>query len=224
VDTRIEGNRPGQLLVPPGRDEKGVASADRGLHDELPLADGSIVEQCAHQPVDRIAAEVLRHGQDVSTSLGGADDAVATADGQRQRFLTEGVQPQVEEIAGHPMMRPGISRAGGRLQPVGLPDHGCRIGEDGRSAAEERQRLIGQIVGVALVQVAHRHELDGTFAAARQLRQPRQMPPPHPPAADDCQPNWIFCQAQTPSFRDRSRHQPRRSQTRMGPGSRLAQA
>ena len=66
------------------------------------------------------------------------DDAVAAADGQRQRFLAQGVQTQVEQIAGDQMMRPGIGRAGGRLQPIGLPDHGRQIGEDGRPAAEER--------------------------------------------------------------------------------------
>ena len=61
-----------------------------------------------------IASIILRHRQHLAAPLGRGDDAVATADGQRQRLLAQGVQSQVEQIAGHEMMRPSIGRAGGR--------------------------------------------------------------------------------------------------------------
>jgi hypothetical protein len=58
----------------------------------------------------------------------------------------------------------------------------------------------------------------------RQLGQTGEMPSSHPTAADDGHPDRIFRQPETPSFSNRSRYEPRRSHTLIGPGSRLAQA
>ena len=61
MDAGVERDGPVELLMPPGRDHHGVAAAHGRLHDELPLADGAVVEQRPHQPVDGVATEILRH-------------------------------------------------------------------------------------------------------------------------------------------------------------------
>ena len=123
-----------------------IAPADGGLHDELGLADRPVVDQGADEAVDRVAPVVLGHGEDLAAALRRGDDAVAAADGQRQRFLAEGVQTQIEEVGGDAVVRAGVGRAVGRLQAVRLPRHGRHVGEDGRPGAEEIVGLVGQVL------------------------------------------------------------------------------
>ena len=58
---------------------------------------------------------------------------IVSASGFSQRVCS----PRSSSSRGDPMVRAGIGRAGGRLQPVGLPHHRRQIGEDGRPAAEQ---------------------------------------------------------------------------------------
>jgi hypothetical protein len=117
------------------------------------------------------------------------DDLIASADGQRQGLLTERVQPQIEHGRGDPVVGPGLDRAGRGLQALGLTCHLAQVGEDGRPLAEEFPRLIGQRGRVPFAEIADRDQLDGVVVGPRQLRQPRQVPPPHPTAAHDRQPD-----------------------------------
>ena len=189
MDAGVERQRAGQLLVPPGGDEERVAATDRRLHHELPFADRAVVEQRPHQPVDRIAPVVLGDGQDLPAPLGRGDDPVAAADGQRQRLLAKGMQSQVEQVGGDAVVRAGVGGAGRCRQSLDGLGHLRSVGEDGRSVSEEARRLVGEIGGVAVVQIADRDQIDGPRIDERQLGQPRQVAPSHPAAADDRQPN-----------------------------------
>ena len=182
MNTSVEGDGPVQLLMPPGRDHHGVATTHGRLHDELPLANGPIVEQRPHQPVDRVAAEILRHRQDLATALRRVDDAVAASHRQRQRFLTERVQAELEELRGDAVVRTRISRAGGSLQPLEFGHHRRRAGKHRRPLPEHLLRFVGQVRGIAFVRIADSDEIDrlkSTPASSVIPARCRRPIPPH---------------------------------------------
>jgi hypothetical protein len=102
------------------------------------------------------------------------------------------VQAKIEQIGGNAMVRTGIGRAVRRLQPLHLPRHARRVAEGRRPVAQKLQRLVRQILRVPLIQIANSHQRDVVVIRSCQLSQSRQMPPPHPPAADYRQPNWLY--------------------------------
>ena len=102
------------------------------------------------------------------------------------------VEAQVEQLGGGVVVRAGVGRAVGRFEAVDLAHHPLGVAEDARPFAEQLVGLVGQILGVLRVQVAHRDQVEVHVRGVRQLRQARQMAPPHSATADNCQPNRIL--------------------------------
>ena len=122
-------------------------------------------------------------------ALGGGEDGVAAAHGQRQRFLAERVEPEIEQIDGDAVVRTGVGGAIGGFQPLGFTGHAGSVGENGRAAAEVLSRPRRRGPGHLLVEVADGDQFDDGWVGPHQFRQPRQVPPSHPTAADDRQPD-----------------------------------
>src|SRR5437764_2544471 len=99
----------------PGCDQYAVATANTGLYHQLPATNGVVVEQCSHQSIHRVAAEVFSYGQNPARLSRGGDDAVASADGQGQWLLALDVQAKVQQLNRHEVMRTGVGGAVGRL-------------------------------------------------------------------------------------------------------------
>ena len=178
-------------LVPPGGDEDLVATPDRRFHDELAFTDRAIIEERPDEAVDRIAAVVFRDREFFAGAIGGGDDLLTAANGQRERFFAEGVQSEIEERGRDGVMRPRIGGAIGRFEPVRFPDHRGQIGEDRWACAEQPGGFIGQILGVLPVEIADRDQIDQVDPVRFEFREPGQMPSPHPPAPDNSRPQWF---------------------------------
>ena len=144
-----------------------VAAADVGFGHELAVADGAVVQERAHESVHRVATVVLGHRQDAARLLGGFDDAPTAPDGERQRLFAQGIQAQFEQLGGGPMVRAGVGRAVGGFEAVHFADHRFGIAVDARPFAEQFVGLVGQILGVLTVQIAHGDEVEVHMRGAR---------------------------------------------------------
>ncbi len=156
-----------------------------GFQDRLRSADASRIDDRFHQTVHRIAPEILGHRQDLPGTLRGRDHLIATANGQRQWFLDHRVPTGIEQRGCHDMVRTGIGRAIGGFQSIGARGHRLDAREHQRPISQELVRFIRQIIRIGFVQIADGHQLDHVPNAAFQLGQSGEMPPAHPPTADD---------------------------------------
>ncbi len=161
VDAGIHRDGASVLHVPPRSNRDAVLAADVRFDDQAWLADRAVGDEAAGQPVDRIAAVILGHRHDALRTLGSLGNDVAGANGQRQWLLAQHVQPSIQTGDRDAMVRCDISGDRRRLQ-IGaqLAGHLGNVGVDPWTTSEQVAGFAGQELGVVLVQVAHRDQLD----------------------------------------------------------------
>ena len=185
VDAGVDGDRAVLLHVAPRRDDDPVAAVDAGLEHQARRPDRAVVDQGADQPVDRVAAVVLGDRDDLAGALGRLDDPVAAAQRDGQRLLAQEVQPGLQAGEGDGVVRAGVGRDAGRLDLRHLAGHRRDVGEDARPAPQQLGGLVGQEVGVLLVQIADGDQLDVREAGPVERCDAAQVPTAHAAAADE---------------------------------------
>ena len=108
VDALIKGDRAGVLHVAPRSDDDAIGTSDGRLDHQARLADGTVVDEGTYEAIDRVAPEVLGHGQDAVAPRRFGEEDVAGAGRDGEGLLAEDVEVLLEAGEDGAVVRPGI--------------------------------------------------------------------------------------------------------------------
>ena len=177
------------LAVPPHRDEHHVGAAETVVQVKARRADGAGLDQRARQPVQRIAAIVLRHAHHQPRAVGALPDVAARRHRHAQRLLHHHVPALLQRARHHGVVpdRTGgdVHRLHAQRRQLLQARHGPRTHPE-VTLCRGRQR-----VGIGGHRIARADQPERTQPGAVQLCKPLQVAVSHTATTDDGQRNLL---------------------------------
>ncbi len=143
------------------------------------------VDQGARETIDRVASIVLGNRENPAGVAGSVDHQITATHRDGERLLDLDVEASPQTVGCDAVVRTGV---GGNVGPLDLGHrlrHRGQAVENARPGAEGLLRLVGKVLGILLVDIANRDQIDVAKIRSVERGQAGQVPTTHAAAADN---------------------------------------